>query len=57
MLPFKLRLSRLWQFLSLFIAIEEHHKHDMPQPHWYLFMLGVAGYQSQGVVARCFNQF
>jgi ribosomal protein S18 acetylase RimI-like enzyme len=49
-LPFKLRLSRLWQFLSLFIAIEEHHKHDMPQPHWYLFMLGVApGYQSQGI--------
>lgn len=49
-LPFKLRLSRLKQLLSLFFTIEEHHKHDIPQAHWYLFMLGVSPtYQRQGI--------
>jgi len=49
-LPFKLRLSRLRQLISLFLTIEEHHKHDIPQPHWYLFMLGVSpAYQRQGI--------
>lgn len=49
-LPFKLRLSRLGQFISLFLMIEKHHKQDLPQPHWYLFMLGVSPtYQSQGI--------
>lgn len=49
-LPFKLRLSRLGQFISLFLTIEKHHKQDLPQPHWYLFMLGVSPtYQSQGI--------
>lgn len=49
-LPFKLRLSRLRQFLSMFLTMEEHHKHDIPQPHWYLFMLGVSpAYQRQGI--------
>lgn len=49
-LPFKLRLSRLRQLLSLFLTIEEHHKHDIPQPHWYLCMLGVSpAYQRTGI--------
>lgn len=49
-LPFKLRLSRLGQFISLFLTIEKHHKQDLTQPHWYLFMLGVSPtYQSQGI--------
>ncbi len=49
-LPFKLRLSRLGQFISLFLTIEKHHKQDLPQAHWYLFMLGVSPtYQSQGI--------
>lgn len=49
-LPFKLRLSRLRQMISLFLTIEEHHKQDMPQPHWYLFMLGISpAYQRQGI--------
>lgn len=49
-LPFKLRLSRLRQFISMFLTIEEHHKHDIPQLHWYLFMLGILpAYQRQGI--------
>lgn len=49
-LPFKLRLSRLRQLISLFLTIEEHHQYDIPQPHWYLFMLGVSpAYQRQGI--------
>lgn len=49
-LPFKLRLSRLRQLISLFLTIEKHHKQDLTQPHWYLFMLGVSpAYQSQGI--------
>ena len=49
-LPFKLRLSRLKQLLSLFLTIEKYHQQDMPQPHWYLFMLGVSpAYQRQGI--------
>lgn len=49
-LLFKLRLSRLRQLISLFLTIEEHHKHDISQPHWYLFMLGVSPiYQRQGI--------
>jgi ribosomal protein S18 acetylase RimI-like enzyme len=49
-LPFKLRLSRLAKLISLFIKIEKHHKRDMLQPHWYLFMLGVSpAYQGQGI--------
>ena len=49
-LPFKLRLSRLGQLISLSLTIEKHHKQDLPQPHWYLCMLGVSPtYQSQGI--------
>lgn len=49
-LPFKMRLSRLGQFISLFLTIEKHHKQDLSQPHWYLFVLGVSPtYQSQGI--------
>ncbi|KJH72990.1 GNAT family N-acetyltransferase [Aliterella atlantica] len=49
-LPFKLRLSRIRQLISLFLTIEKHHKQDLSQPHWYLFMLGVSPtYQSQGI--------
>lgn len=49
-LPFQLRLSRLRQMMSLFLTIEEHHKHDITQPHWYLFMLGISpAYQRQGI--------
>jgi len=49
-LPFKLRLSRLRQLLWLFLTIEEHHQHDIPEAHWYLFMLGVSpAYQRQGI--------
>jgi len=49
-LPFKLRLSRLRQLLWLFFTIEEHHQHDIPEAHWYLFMLGVSpAYQRQGI--------
>lgn len=29
-LPFKLRLNRLGQFISLFLTIEKHHKQDLP---------------------------
>lgn len=50
MLPFMLRWGRLGQFVSLFLQLEEHHKHDVPQQHWYLAILGVApAYQSQGI--------
>lgn len=49
-LPFKLRLSRLRQLISLFLTIEEDHKQDIPQPYWYLFMLGVSpAYQRQEI--------
>lgn len=49
-LPFKFRLSKLFQFISLFLKLEELHKANVPQPHWYLLMLGVRPcYQSHGV--------
>ncbi|PSB29216.1 GNAT family N-acetyltransferase [Chlorogloea sp. CCALA 695] len=49
-LPFKLRLNRLRQLISLFLTMEKHHKQDITQPHWYLFMLGVSPtYQRQGI--------
>lgn len=49
-IPFKVRLSRLRQALKQFDVMEEHHKHDMPQPHWFLYLLGVApAYQNQGI--------
>lgn len=49
-LPFMLRWSRFGEFMSLFFQLEEHHKRDISQQHWYLAMLGVApAYQSQGI--------
>lgn len=49
-LPFHLRLSRLAELLPVFFTIEKYHKQDLPQPHWYLSMLGVSpAYQRQGV--------
>lgn len=49
-LPFNVDWSRLRQFISLQSTMEEFHKRDMPQPHWYLIMLGVAPtYQGQGI--------
>ena len=49
-LPFKLGWNNTGRFMSLFSIIEEHHKHEMQEPHWYLFMLGVEpAYQSQGI--------
>lgn len=40
--PPKFQFKKLGQFISLFSTIEEYHEQDLPQPHWYLFMLGVA---------------
>lgn len=49
-LPFKFRLSKLRQFISIFLKVEELHKANVPQPHWYLLMLGIhPRYQNQGV--------
>lgn len=49
-LPFKLDWSKLGRVMSLLSTMEEHHKQDMPQPHWYLAMLGVApAYQGQRI--------
>jgi ribosomal protein S18 acetylase RimI-like enzyme len=49
-LPFKFRLGKLLQFILLFLKLEELHKANAPQPHWYLLMLGVHPcYQSRGV--------
>jgi hypothetical protein len=49
-LPFKLRLSKLLRFISLFLKVEACHKTYMSQPHWYLLMLGVhPSHQSQGL--------
>jgi hypothetical protein len=49
-LPFNIRLSKLLQFFSLFLNLEELHKTSVPQPHWYLAILGVhPDHQSQGV--------
>jgi ribosomal protein S18 acetylase RimI-like enzyme len=49
-LPFKVRFSRLRQFIALFLKIEARHKVNTPEPHWYLLMLGVAPlHQNQGV--------
>jgi ribosomal protein S18 acetylase RimI-like enzyme len=47
---FMLHWRRIGQFMSLFFRLEEHHKHDVQEQHWYLMMLGVApAYQNQGI--------
>lgn len=49
-LPFNVDWSKLGQFIPFYFTIDEFHERDMPQPHWYLFMLGVAPtYQGQGI--------
>ncbi len=49
-LPFNADWRKLGRMKSLFDKMEEFHKRDMPHPHWYLFMLGVAPtYQGQGI--------
>lgn len=48
-LPFQVGLSRLPRWLEVF-KLEQYHHQDMPQPHWYLMLLGVAPtYQRQGI--------
>jgi ribosomal protein S18 acetylase RimI-like enzyme len=49
-LNLKLGSSQAKRMISLFSKIEERHKIDMPQPHWYLYLLGVSSvYQGQKV--------
>lgn len=49
-LPFNINWSKLGQFMSVYSTVDEFHERDLPQPHWYLFMLGVAPtYQGQGI--------
>lgn len=49
-LPFHLSLNKLPELLSVLSTTEKYHKQDLPQPHWYLSMLGVSPtYQRQGV--------
>ena len=48
-LPFRLRLNKLLPFINLFLKIETRHKSLLPEPHWYLSMLGIQpGNQGQG---------
>lgn len=47
---FNLSPRKIYEFLSLFTRVEKYHRSDLPQPHWYLLMLGVCPmYQSQGI--------
>ncbi|WP_438554102.1 GNAT family N-acetyltransferase [Chroococcidiopsis sp.] len=49
-LPFHIRLSKLAKLLSILFTFEKYHQQDLPQPHWYLSMLGVSpAYQRQGI--------
>ncbi len=49
-LPFKVDWRRIGRLMSLFSTMNNHHKDDMPEPHWYLDMLGVAPtYQGEGI--------
>jgi ribosomal protein S18 acetylase RimI-like enzyme len=46
----KLGSSQVKRMISLFSKLKERHKIDMPQPHWYLYLFGVASaYQEQKV--------
>lgn len=48
--PFKLGLSAFGRFMSVMNHMEELHKRDMPEDHWYLMLLGVdATKQGQGI--------
>jgi len=49
-LPFQIGWRGVWRILSVIIEFEKYHKRDMPQPHWYLSILGVApATQGQGI--------
>ncbi|MUL35749.1 GNAT family N-acetyltransferase [Gloeocapsopsis dulcis] len=49
-IPPRLRFDRFKQLIALFSKLEGYHQQDLPEKHWYLFMLGVAPtYQSQGI--------
>ncbi len=50
LVPFKLGLGAFRRFLKVNDYIEELHKRDMPEDHWYLMILGVdTEKQGQGV--------
>ena len=50
MVPLKLGLGAFRRFLNVNDHMEELHKRDMPEDHWYLMILGVdSEKQSQGV--------
>ena len=50
MVPFKLGLGAFRRFLKINDHMEELHKRDMPEDHWYLMILGVdTEKQGQGV--------
>ncbi len=50
LVPFKLGLGAFRRFLNVNDFMEELHKRDMPEDHWYLMLLGVdTGKQGQGV--------
>lgn len=52
-LPFKLGWGAMGRGMQLFNKIEECHQECMPEPHWYLAVLGVNPvYQNQGVGGR-----
>jgi ribosomal protein S18 acetylase RimI-like enzyme len=49
-LPFKVGWRIVGRFMSLLSILDENHKRDMPLPHWYLDVLGVApATQGQGI--------
>jgi len=48
--PFKVGLSGFSRFMKVMNVMEELHKRDMPDPHWYLMILGVdTEKQGQGI--------
>jgi ribosomal protein S18 acetylase RimI-like enzyme len=52
-LPFQLGWGGMGRGIQLFNKIEECHNQYMPEPHWYLAVLGVEPvYQNQGVGGR-----
>jgi ribosomal protein S18 acetylase RimI-like enzyme len=49
-LVFQVGWRGVWRILSVITEFEKYHKRDMPQPHWYLSILGVApATQGQGI--------
>jgi ribosomal protein S18 acetylase RimI-like enzyme len=48
--PLKVQWNRIGEFFKIFNEMEHFHLEDMPNPHWYLFMLGVSpDFQGRGV--------